>query len=130
MGPFDHPEAILPLDGTAPENGDFNGQAFRDAVLASCVSATNFGPGQQACMSGLFLHVPETGTGGNSAPLPNFMGISSGPRLVGAQANCRRSRYQPGARCLTLLPLIEVSSCAFPPLAGGGDASFLGGHGG
>jgi hypothetical protein len=91
--PFDHPEAILPLDGRAVENGSFvdalhpNGQAFRDAVLTGCVSSP-LGPGQQECMGGMFLRVPETGTAGGSGPIPNFMGISSGPRLSGALANC------------------------------------------
>jgi cytochrome c peroxidase len=90
--PFDHPQVIIPLDGTAPENGDFAGLALRDAALANCV-ASSLGPGQQACMpdssgSLMFLDVPAVGKAGNTAPLPNFLGISSGPRLVGAAANC------------------------------------------
>jgi hypothetical protein len=93
-GPFDHPEVILPLDGTAPENGTFSGQALRDAALTGCVPSP-LGPGHRACMGGLFLDVPAVGTGGNGGgtpttniALPNFLGISSGPRLVGAAAHC------------------------------------------
>lgn len=98
-GPFDHPEVILPLDGTAPENGAFTVAtsttpvALRDAALTNCVPSA-LGPGQQACMTAadgftkLFLDVPAVGTTGNTAPLPNFLGISSGPRLSGTGANC------------------------------------------
>jgi hypothetical protein len=86
-GPFDHPQVILPLDGTAPEN-----TIGRDAMLAGgvAVPAPNIlGPGQQTCAGGLFLNVPAVGTGGNpGGAIPNFLGISSGPRLVGAAANC------------------------------------------
>jgi hypothetical protein len=87
-GPFDHPQMILPLDGTAPEN-----TIGRDAMLTGCVDtlpAEKFGPGQRACMGGMFLNVPAVGNGGNPAtkPLPNFLNISSGPRLVGPAANC------------------------------------------
>jgi cytochrome c peroxidase len=87
-GPFDHPQMILPLDGTAPEN-----TIGRDAMLAGCVDtvpAEKFGPGQTACMGGMFLNVPAVGNGGNPAtkPLPNFLNISSSPRLVGKSANC------------------------------------------
>jgi hypothetical protein len=32
--------------------------------------------------------VPAVGAGGIAAKLPNFLGISSGPRLVGAAAFC------------------------------------------
>jgi cytochrome c peroxidase len=98
-GPFDHPELILPLDGTAPENGNFNGLAFRDAQLTGCV-ASPLGPGHRACTgtpsaSGgntatgpLFLDVPAVGNGGTATAEPNFLGISSSPRLVGGAANC------------------------------------------
>ncbi|HYX93328.1 MAG TPA: hypothetical protein VE782_17305, partial [Myxococcaceae bacterium] len=89
--PFDHPEAIIPLDGMAPENGSFvdathpAGQAFRDAVLTGCVPNA-LGPGQRACNGGMFLDVPATGTAGNpGGRLPAFLGISN-KRLVGAAA--------------------------------------------
>jgi cytochrome c peroxidase len=93
-GPFDHPEVILPLDGRAPENGAFGTAALRDVALTGCV-ASPLGPGQRACLGGMFLDVPAVGTAGNlngpggtPAPLPNFLNISSGPRLVGPAANC------------------------------------------
>jgi cytochrome c peroxidase len=92
-GPFDHPQVILPLDGTAPENGSFGSAALRDAVLASCTPLTSGAqggdPGRRSCMGGLFLDVPAVGTTGNpSGPLVNFLGISSGPRLSGSAATC------------------------------------------
>jgi cytochrome c peroxidase len=87
-GPFDHPQMILPLDGTAPENGTTT-SALRDAALTGCVDASRFGPGQRACMGGMFLDVPAVGANGNpGGALPNFLNITSGPRLVGAAANC------------------------------------------
>src|SRR5260370_30862417 len=70
--PFDHPQLILPLDGTAPES---DGVVNRDAMLTSCAAApTQLGPGQQFCSgsaaaqaavtptptSPLFLNVPAT----------------------------------------------------------------------
>lgn len=93
--PFDHPQMILPLDGTAPENdGTLN---FHDAALTGC-SASPLGPGAQACTSSypapagatgpLFLNVVATGAAGAASREPNFLGISSGPRLVGAAAFC------------------------------------------
>jgi hypothetical protein len=112
-GPFDHPQLILPLDGTAPES---DGVVNRDAMLLGCVAApAQFGPGQQFCSGPapapagatgpLFLNVPATGTlgnltgpGGTPARIPNFLGIagaapdSANPggrlRLVGPAANC------------------------------------------
>ena len=85
--PFDHPEVILPLDGTAPENGTFGTVALRDAALTGCV-ASPLGPGHRACMGGMFLDAPAVGATGSATPLPNFLGITSGPRLVGAAAHC------------------------------------------
>jgi cytochrome c peroxidase len=87
--PFDHPEVILPLDGTAPEN-----LAGRDAMLTGCAPFTDpklgGGPGRQSCAGNMFLDVPAVGAAGNpsTSPLPNFLGISSGPRLVGSAATC------------------------------------------
>ncbi len=82
--PFDHPEMIVPLDGTAPEN-NFGRDGF--GVTAACTDASQFGPGQRSCLNGMFLDIPATGAAGG-APIPNFLGIASGPRLVGAAANC------------------------------------------
>ncbi|HYY72506.1 MAG TPA: cytochrome c peroxidase [Candidatus Bathyarchaeia archaeon] len=108
--PFDHPQMILPLDGTAPES---DGTINRDAMLTGCVAApAQFGPGQQFCAGNaaavaaatgatgpLFLNVPATGAAGNPAGrIPNFLGIagfapdaanpSGRQRLVGAAAFC------------------------------------------
>jgi hypothetical protein len=110
MAPFDHPELILPLDGTAPES---DGTINRDAMLTGCVAApTQFGPGQQFCAGNaaalaaaptatgpLFLNVPAVGATGNpGGRIPNFLGIAGAApdaanplgrqRLVGAAANC------------------------------------------
>lgn len=77
--PFDHPQMIIPLDGTAPES---DGTVNRDVMLTTCV-ASPLGPGQQACDGGLFLNIPATGAAGNlNGPggtpgrTPNFMGIA------------------------------------------------------
>jgi hypothetical protein len=95
--PFDHPQMILPLDGTAPES---DGTVNRDVMLGGTCTPSPLGPGQQACTSSvlvqpvgatgpLFLNVPATGAAGNpGGRLPSFLGISSGPRLVGPAANC------------------------------------------
>ena len=100
--PFDHPQLILPLDGTAPES---DGVVNRDVMLTSCATADSaanqfrFGPGQQFCDGGMFLNVPATGAtvnpGGRS---PNFLGIAGAApdagnlggrqRLTGAAAFC------------------------------------------
>jgi hypothetical protein len=104
--PFDHPQLILPLDGTAPENdGTLN---LHDAATTGCV-ASPLGPGQQACQSAyavpvgatgpLFLNVPATGALGNpGGRIPNFLGIAGAApdslnpggrqRLVDAAAFC------------------------------------------
>jgi cytochrome c peroxidase len=108
--PFDHPQLILPLDGTAPES---DGVINRDAMLTGCVAApAQFGPGQQFCSGNaatiaaastatgpLFLNVPATGAAGNpGGRIPNFLGIAGAApdaanpggrkRLVGAAAFC------------------------------------------
>jgi hypothetical protein len=114
--PFDHPQLILPLDGTAPES---DGTINRDAMLTGCVAApAQFGPGQQFCSGNataiaaaptatgpLFLNVPATGATGNpGGRIPNFLGIagaapdaanpSGRKRLVGAAAfGCNDSQY-------------------------------------
>src|SRR5438067_13649796 len=88
QAPFDHPQLILPLDGTAPES---DGVINRDAMLTGCVLApAQFGPGQQFCTGNaaalaaapthtgeLFLNVPATGAAGNpGGRIPNFLGIA------------------------------------------------------
>jgi cytochrome c peroxidase len=105
--PFDHPQLILPLDGTAPES---DGVVNRDAMLLGCVAApAQFGPGQQFCSGPtpapaaatgpLFLNVPATGAAGNpGGRIPNFLGIAGAApdaanpggrqRLVGNAAHC------------------------------------------
>lgn len=54
--PFDHPEVIVPVDGTAPDN-----TSGRNALLGDA----------------RFLRVPAVGAAGRATPLPNFLGISS-----------------------------------------------------
>jgi len=54
--PFDHPEIIVPLDGTAPDN-----TGGRDVLLSDA----------------RFLHVEAVGAAGRATPLPNYLGISS-----------------------------------------------------
>ena len=105
--PFDHPQVILPLDGTAPES---DGTLNRDAMLTGCVAAPNqFGPGQQFCSGPaaapaaatgpLFLNVPAVGAAGNpGGRIPNFLGIAGAApdsvnplgrqRLAGTAAFC------------------------------------------
>jgi hypothetical protein len=89
--PFDHPEVFVPLDATAPENGALYGTAGnRGGFLANLAgvckdSAGNPFPG---ATSPCFRQVLASGQGGIAAKLPNFLSISSGPRLVGAAANC------------------------------------------
>lgn len=75
--PFDQVEIFVPLDGAAPENGSLAGSpnGGRAGFLNNLAN-------------GMFLRVPATGAGGKATPTPNFLGISSGPRLVGAAANC------------------------------------------
>jgi hypothetical protein len=92
--PFDHPEVFVPLDATAPENGTLVTVAGnREGLLANsnpavvCTDSTTglpFAGATSAC----FRQVPAVGASGNATTLPNFLGISSGPRLVGAAANC------------------------------------------
>jgi hypothetical protein len=107
--PFDHPQLILPLDGTAPES---DGTVNRDVMLSGICTPSVLGPGAAACDGGMFLNVPAVGAGGiggsvvNGVPvlstaaanrIPNFLGIAGAAgdalnpgrlRLVGPAANC------------------------------------------
>jgi cytochrome c peroxidase len=93
-GPFDHPQLILPLDGTAPES---DGTVNRDTMLTGC-APSQLGPGAQTCDGGMFVNIPATGNLGNPAGrIPNFLGIAGAApdalnagrqRLVGADAFC------------------------------------------
>jgi hypothetical protein len=107
-GPFDHPQLILALDGTAPES---DGVVNRDVMLGGTCTPSPLGPGSTACTSSvavqpvgatgpLFLNVPATGAAGNpGGRIPNFLGIAGAAadalnpggrqRLVGNDANCR-----------------------------------------
>lgn len=84
--PFDQVEIFVPLDGAAPDNGSLTGlviagrQGFLNNTTGDCGGVIGAGP--------CFRHVPATGAGGTATPVPNFLGISSGPRLVGAAADC------------------------------------------
>jgi cytochrome c peroxidase len=74
--PFDQVEIFVPLDGTAPDNGSLGAVSTgRQGFLNNTAN-------------GMFRQVPATGAGGTATPIPNFLGIASGPRLVGAAANC------------------------------------------
>jgi cytochrome c peroxidase len=106
--PFDHPEIFVPIDGRASENvagrgttagtGGYTliGQtgaacttplagrslvAGVPTVLLSDVAPLTAGP---TC----FKQFPAVGASGIATKLPNFLGITSGPRLVGAAADC------------------------------------------
>ncbi len=90
--PFDHPEAFVPLDATAPENGVLATVAGnRGGLLANtagvCTDRTTGQPFPGATTA-CFRQVPASGAGGITVPLPAFLGISSGPRLVGQAAFC------------------------------------------
>ena len=81
--PFDQPEIFVPIDGTAPENGSLAGPVVggREGFLNNLETAP-------FAHDNMFRQVPATGAGGTATKLPNFLGISSGPRLVGAAADC------------------------------------------
>jgi len=84
--PFDQVEVFLPLDGTAPDNGSLAGvvnagrPGFVNNTAGDCGGILGAGP--------CFRQVPATGAAGKVTPTPNFLGISSGPRLIGAAADC------------------------------------------
>jgi cytochrome c peroxidase len=99
--PFDHPQMILPLDGTAPES---DGTVNRDVMLGGTCSPSPLGPGATQCTSSvatqpvgatgpLFVNIPATGAAGipGAVSEPNFLGITGvlgRQRLVGAAAKC------------------------------------------
>jgi cytochrome c peroxidase len=92
--PFDHPEVILPLDGTAPENTTGRdamlGQGLAladDCTLPNGGTPSALGPGHRVCAGGMFLDVPAVGAGGSASPLPRFLGLSD-ERKVGGAAFC------------------------------------------
>ncbi len=65
-GPFDHPEVIVPIDGTAPEN--------RDAANTTTL-------GRAALLaSPLFQDVPAVGAAGMANAEPAFLGVVRGDR--------------------------------------------------
>ncbi len=90
--PFDHPEIFVPLDATAPENGAFAGTVGSRAgflanltgVCSNSATSSPFPGATSAC----FRQVLATGAGGIATKLQNFLGISSGPRLLGQDAFC------------------------------------------
>lgn len=90
--PFDHPEIFVPLDATAPENGTLatvagNREGLLENLDGVCTDSSTglpFDGATAAC----FRQVPAVGAGGNAAPLPAMLGVSSGPRLVGDDAYC------------------------------------------
>jgi cytochrome c peroxidase len=101
-GPFDRPQFILPLDGTAFENtGGRAAMLGADCPYAAGVpgggTPSPLKPGARVCAGGMFVDFPATGTAGISAPLPSFLGIAGRApglngqpikRLSGAAAFC------------------------------------------
>ena len=108
--PFDHPEIFVPIDARASENVAGRG------TVAGTGGYTLMGQTGSACTTPLagrsltnpttpsvvlsdggnagpvcFKRVPATGAGGIATKLPNYLNISSGPRLVGAAADCGAS---------------------------------------
>jgi len=108
--PFDHPEIFVPIDARASENVAGRG------TVAGSGGYTLMGQTGSACTTPLagrsltnpttpsvvlsdggnagpvcFKRVPATGAGGIATKLPNYLNISSGPRLVGAAADCGAS---------------------------------------
>lgn len=104
--PFDHPEIFVPIDGRASENvagrgtvAAAGGYTLMGQTGIACtmplagtsltagvptVTLSNGGNAGPVC----FKQVPAVGAGGIGTKLPNFLGITSGPRLVGGSANC------------------------------------------
>ncbi len=95
--PFDHPQMIIPLDGTAPELGQTLADGItmlnRDVMLGGGCVASPLGPGQQECdpalssdgtLQPMFLSIPATGATGTiglgfnavTGRIPNFLNIA------------------------------------------------------
>ena len=81
--PFDQVEVFVPLDGTAPDNGSLAG-----TVSGGRQGFVNNTTGINGGVAGMFRRVPQTGMGGTSTPITNFLGVANGPRLIGTAANC------------------------------------------
>jgi hypothetical protein len=112
--PFDHPEIIVPVDARSSENvagrgpdsvagtGGYTligqtgtacttplaGQSLTAGVPDVVLSDGDVIQGLSTAGPTCFRRIPAVGAGGNPTRLSNFLGIASGPRLVGAAANC------------------------------------------
>jgi len=106
--PFDHPEIFVPIDarasenvagrGTVPAAADYTliGQTGVACTLPLAGRSLTGGVPDVVLSDGdpasagptCFRQVSAVGAGGNPVKLPNFLGITSGPRLVGPMANC------------------------------------------
>jgi cytochrome c peroxidase len=75
--PFDHPQVIVPLDGTAPDNTD-----GRAALLALTTGDCGGAPGVGPC----FKDVPAVGAAGEATPQVGFLG-RTGPGVGVAGRN-------------------------------------------
>jgi hypothetical protein len=81
--PFDQVEVFAPLNGLAPDNGSLAGTA-----PAGRQGFLNNTTGINGGAAGMFLQVLATGQGGKATPTANFLGLTNGPRLIGAAAFC------------------------------------------
>jgi cytochrome c peroxidase len=80
--PFDHPEVIIPLDGTAPDN-----ISGRDGLLALTTGVCPGGTGP------CFRDVPAVGAAGDAVPQATFLNVTK-QRLVGQAAfDVKNSHY-------------------------------------
>ena len=96
QAPFDHPEVLVPQDGTAPEN-TFGRPGFVARLGGTCTDAANVViPG---ATGPCFQDVPAVGAAGMATPEPAFLNIVGAggaddplgrarQRLVGAAAFC------------------------------------------
>jgi cytochrome c peroxidase len=122
--PFDRPQMILPLDGMAPESGQNVGTAQtpmyvnRDVMLSNCSLtlpdgslAGKFGPNIQACDGGMFLNIPPAGAAGNSAPIPNFLGIVGVGGAKDPQGRARLRLVGPDASGSACVPIATSQYC-------------------
>ena len=77
--PFDQPEIFVPIDGTAPQN---DGGRPQLTLLDDGATCTMFSIGD------CFQRIPATGREGQATRVAPFLGIASGPPLMGPAANC------------------------------------------